>query len=58
MVGAPYQLEPSNNGTAQPTGAIFTCPLTDKDDGKCTLLNVSNVSGVSGASFYTFPSGN
>ena len=46
MVGAPLQHQPSNNGTIQPTGAVYTCLLTEDDDGKCSLLNHT--------SFYTF----
>ena len=39
IVGAPLQVRPSNNGTMQPTGAIYTCHLEDTDDDKCSILN-------------------
>ena len=43
MVGAPLQIQPSNNGSMQPTGAIYSCNLTEDE---CTVLNQP--------SFYTF----
>ena len=44
MVGAPLQqIQPSNNGSRQPTGAIFSCSLRDDE---CNVLNHT--------SFYTF----
>lgn len=43
MVGAPLDVELSNNGTMQPTGAVYSCSLTDDE---CTLLNHT--------AFYTF----
>ena len=46
MVGAPLQYHLSNNGTMQPTGVLYTCLLTEDDDGKCSVLNQT--------SFYTY----
>ena len=44
LVGAPYYSQPSNEGTIQRTGSIFSCSLVND---MCELLGQNN-------SFYTF----